>query len=358
MARNSFGSTLAWAVGLILVSGLAAATWAMFADGRAPRPRARVVHPAPERVAPVSEIPDPVAPPPSPIARPEPVVRPPARRPRRPRGRAPLSPVMQAVLSDPQGTEQVLIDVARVRDSAPGRAIYNCLPAHEFGELEELKARSGFDPIEQIERFGFAGNLAALQGDFGDVDFSKIDEGFEREDRDGAAVYTHTNGRRRFAVIDDRYLVLGEFDAVEAALERVRTGETEGAPQLIADVSGRLPLHALFNMLPAHRKVRMPLNQMLAEAGGGLDVRIDVSDAGADVRLSMQGVDPMIREAVAAGVDAMKNGGVAEGTQQKLAPLIDGMQVDQGDDGLTLRTPVTMEFLEGMLGECVHQDRR
>ena len=103
-----------------------------------------------------------------------------------------------------------------------------------------------------------------------------------------------------------------------------------------------------------HRQVRMPLNQMLAETGGNLDVSVDVSDAGADVRLTLGDADPMIREAIAAGLESVKGGGVEESMKDKFADVIDGMEIDRDGENLKIRAPVTMEFLEGMLGECVH----
>lgn len=351
MPRNAVGSTLAWAIGLVLVSGVAAATWAMLADGEVQRPRTRAPAPA-SQAAPLTD----AAPLDDPLAEPAPVARPTtrARPPARPvaRRRAPLSKTMQAVLAEPSAEKYVLIEVAKIRDSAPGQAILNCLPMRDSADLERLRETAGFDPVRQVERFGFADKVAALEGDFSNVDWAKIDDGFVREERDGVEIYS--NGVRRFAVVDRTVMFAGEPEAVDAAIARVRAGETEGAPQVVADASGSIPIQALFHMLPTHHQVRGPLNELLAEHGGNIDMRIDVNDRGADMRFEMDGIDPMIREAVSAGIQAVKNGGVQEGMQEKFAGLIDAIELDPTTDGLKIRAPLTMDFLEAMLGECVH----
>lgn len=353
MRHQSVGSTLGWALALVLISGVAAATWAMLSDGEIERPRQRiaVVSAPPASLATDAPLVDvPVVDPPPPAA----VKRPPPKRPKVSRRRAPLSKTMRAILAEPTAEKHVLIEVAKIRDSAPGQAILNCLPVGDSDELQRLRETSGFDPLTQIDRFGFADKVAAIEGDFSQVDWTAFDNGFEREVRDGLEIYS--NGSRRFVVIDEQVMFAGEPGAIDAAIDRVLSGETEGAPQMVADASGRIPVQALFHMLPMHHKVRMPLSEMLSEVGGNFDMHIDVSDRGADMRFEMDGVDPMIREALAAGIDAVKNGGVEEGMQEKFAGIIDALELDRSAEGLRIRAPLSMESLEGLLGECVHRE--
>jgi hypothetical protein len=286
-----------------------------------------------------------------PVERPKPVRSPAKRR----RGRT-LSPIMQAALAVPDSEEHIVMDVAAVRDSAPGQALLNCLPFRDSQELDRLKKDAGFDPINQVERFGFAGDVAVIEGDFGDVDWLKMNEEFTLDrQEDGIDIYT--NGFRHFAVAEGRHLIAGRPDQLEAALVRIRDGVTEGAPSLNGAVSGRVPLPALFNMLPVNGDVRSSMTELLAEQGGALNLNIDVTDRGAKVNFGLDDVDPMLKEAIKAGVEAVKGGGVPEHQREKLGPLIEAIEVRDGANGINIHTPVTMEFLEHALGDCVHRDR-
>lgn len=282
-----------------------------------------------------------------------PLAIPKAPPPSRPVRRAPksrLSPVMQAALADPNAKKHFLVDVATIRDSAPGRAILNCLPQHEAKDLAELTEKSGFDPLTQVHRVGFADRVAVIEGDFAGVDWMQIDPGFEHERRDGVDVYS--NGHRLFAVIGDGHMLAGDKDGVEAAIARVQAGETQGAPVPQGDANGTLPLVALLEMLPMQPEVRDPLRAMFAENDTDLNVRVDVSDGGADLQFDLDGLDPMLREGVKAGIEAAKGGGLRPDQQDKFAPLVEGIELDDSDGGLRIRAPVSMEFLTGMLGEC------
>lgn len=286
-----------------------------------------------------------------PAKRPKPVRRPAKQR----RGRA-LSPIMQSVLAVPDSNEHIVMDVTAIRDSAPGQALLNCLPMRDSDELQRLKRDAGFDPIRQVDRFGFAGDVAVIEGDFSTVDWLKMDSGFTL-DRQENGIDVYTNGSRHFAVAEGQHLILGRPDEVEAALVRIRDGVTDGAPTLNGAVSGRVPLPALFNMLPVNADVRRSMTELLAEQGGALNLNIDVNDRGAQVNMGLDQVDPMLTEAIKAGIESVKGGGVPAHQREKLAPLVDAIEVEDGDGTLNIRTPVTMAFLEHALGECVHQDR-
>lgn len=332
--------------------GVAAAAWAMWTP---PGPRAgrlpTVVSAPPAAVDSAPSSLAPLPPVERPVARPKPVRR--ARRSPR-RGRT-LSPVMQAALAAPDDTEHIVMDVAAVRDSAMGQAILNCMPQGDSTELTRLKRDAGFDPIQQVQRFGFAGDVAVIEGDFGAVDWLGINDELTLERQaDGVDVYT--NGFREFAVIEGKHLVAGRPEQVKAALQRIEDGVVEGAPTLRGAVSGRVPLSELFTMLPVSSDVRKSMTGLLA-AQGGIDLNIDVNDDGAQFDFALEQVDPMLKEAIKAGVEAVKGGAVHESARETLAPLIDGITVDDSDDALRIRTPVTMAFLEHALGDCVHGDR-
>ena len=276
--------------------------------------------------------------------------KPPPDRPVRRAPKNSLSPVMQAALAAPDAKKHFLVDLATIRDSAPGQAILNCLPKHESNDLAELKEKSGFDPLTQIERVGFADRVAVIEGNFADVDWMKINPEFKHERRDGADIYS--DGHKVFAVVDDGHMLAGEQEGIEAAIARIQAGETQGAPVPQGDANGTLPLRAMVDMLPMQPEVRDPLRAMFAENDASLNVRIDVSDGGADLQFDLDDLDPMLREGVKAGIEAAKGGGLRPDQQDKFAQLVEGIELDDSDGGLRIRAPVTMEFLTGMLGEC------
>ena len=345
MARKS--KDLVGIIAVLVICGLGAVAWAVMASsaeeqrGRLPT----VIASAPQSVAVESDAPLEAL---APIAPPTPIR--PSPRPVRRAPKARLSPIMQAALAAPDVQKHFLVDLAAIRDSAPGQAIINCLPVHESKDLEELKEKSGFDPINQIQRVGFADRVAVIEGDFAGVDWMQINPTFTREQRDGVDVYT--NGSRLFAVIEDGHMLAGETEAVEAAIARVRAGETEGAPIPQGDANGTLPLRALMDMLPMQPEVRDPLRAMFAENDSSLNLRVDVSDRGADLQFNLDDLDPMLREGVKAGIEAAKGGGLRPDQQDNFAQLVEGIEIDDRDGNLRIRAPVTMDFLTGVLGEC------
>lgn len=344
--------TLLGLIALVVISAGAVA-WAVMADDLDAQ-RARL----PAQIA--SSAATPTAAPATPslaapasLARPAPPAPPPLKPVRRaPRSR--LSPVMQAALADPNAEKHFLVDVATMRDSAPGQLILNCLPRHLRAELSELKDKADFDPLSQVEQVGMVDRLAVVEGQFAGVDWAQLNPEFAHEQRDGVDVYSE--GDRLFAVIEGRQLIAGERATVEAALARVQSGETGGAPMPVGDANGTLPLRALASMLPMRPEVRQPLRDMFREGNPLAQVRVDVGDAGAQVQFDLSGLDPMLLEGVKAGVEAAKGGGLQPDHTDTFAELVQGIEVEDGEDGLRIRAPVSMATLSGILGDCGQDD--
>lgn len=283
-----------------------------------------------------------------------PVTRPKSVRTRRSsqRGRT-LSPLMQAVLTMPDHGKHIVMDAAAVRDSALGKAVLNCLLFEGYTELTQLKRDTGFDPIQQVQRLGFTGDMMVLEGDFGAVDWLGISDRIALQ-RQADGVDFYINGFQKFAVIEGKYLIEGEPEQVEAALQRIEDGVVEGAPTLRGAVSGRVPLLMLFDMLPVSSDVRKSMLGLLAR---GIDLKIDINDDGAQFDFALEQVDPRLKEAIKAGVEAVKGGDVDKHFPETLTWLVDGTTIDDSDDALRIRTPVTMAHLDHALGDCMHRDR-
>lgn len=250
----------------------------------------------------------------------------------------------------------VVMEAGAVLASPAGRMLLGCLSPPQAETLRELEARTGFAPLQQIERVAFAESSAGvttllMSGDFSGLELARLGDGATLE-RAGAKGSIATRDSWGVAVWDDRMLIVGEPGGVRDALRRL-DGEVAPAPspldgEMYGEVYGALSGAALSRLLPA------TLGERVRDAAERVLVHVDATD---DLLLvaEVHGERP---EGLAelgralAGALAMGRLQAVRDDDRLLADLLDESRVIPGDGSFQLEVALPLATLEDALGAC------
>jgi hypothetical protein len=250
----------------------------------------------------------------------------------------------------------VVVEAGTVLASPAGRMLLACLSPPQAETLRELEERTGFAPLEQIERVAFAESAAGattvlMSGAFSSLELGRLAEGASLE-RVGAKGSIATRDGWGVAVWDERMLIVGEPAGVRDALGRL-DGEVAPAPSPLdgenyGEMYGAVSGAALSRLLPA------ALGERVRGAAERVLVHVDATD---DVLLvaEVHGENP---DALAelgralAGALAMGRVQAVRDDDRLLADLLDESRVIPGHGSFQLEVALPLATLEDALGAC------
>ena len=250
----------------------------------------------------------------------------------------------------------VVVEAGAVLASPAGRMLLGCLSPPQAETLRELEGRTGFAPLEQIERVAFAESSAGdttllMSGDFSGLELARLTEGASPE-RAGSKGLMATRDSRGVAVWDGRMLIVGEPGSVRDALRRLDGEATPAASpldgEMYGEMYGALSGAALSRLLPA------ALGERVRGAAERVLVHVDATD---DLLLvaEVHGERP---EALAelgralAGALAMGRLQAVREDDRLLADLLDESRVIPGEGSFQLEVALPLSTLEEALGAC------
>jgi hypothetical protein len=250
----------------------------------------------------------------------------------------------------------VVVEAGAVLASPAGRMLLGCLSPPQAEALRELEARTGFAPLEQLERVAFTesstgATTLVMSGDFAGLDLAQLADGASLE-RAGAKALVATRGQQAVAVWDRRMLIVGEPGGVSDALRRL-DGEATAASalpreEMYGEMYGALSGASLSRLLPAM------LGERLRGAAERVLVHVDASDdvlLVAEVHGAQRDALLELRQALA-GALAMGRLRAVRDDDRLLADMLDESRVIPGDDSFQLEVALPLATLEEALGAC------
>jgi hypothetical protein len=265
-------------------------------------------------------------------------------------------------LALPPGDLAVVVEAGTVLASPAGRMLLGCLSPPQAEALHELEARTGFAPLEQLERVALAESAAGettllMSGDFSGLDLARLSDDASLE-HVGSRALVATRDGGAVAVWDARMLLVGAPDGVREALRRL-DGEAAPTPsplsgEMYGEMYGTLSGAALSRLLPAvlGERVRGSAERVLVHVDATDDVLLVAEVHGAH-REALEELGQALAGALAMGrLQAVRD------DDRLLADLLDESRVIPGDGSFQLEMAVPLATLQETLGECARAPAR
>lgn len=270
---------------------------------------------------------------------------------------APARLALRAALAA-EGERRLVVDVAALRSTAPGQAVMRCLTRQAGDELDRMRERSGFQPLEQVDEMAVVDGVAIARGRLADVQWIKLnphDEEIEPEPY-GEKGRLYLRGSRGIATWGDEVLLGdGDREQLTAAIDRIEGRVPVDQVPPLNGTSGLLPAEDIFEVLPVDYEVRQALESYLEDHPTGLGFAVQASDAGVQVTLRFNGDDETVTMLTTA-LEAVKEGGLRPGEREKLAPLVKALELERIEGGLEARLFAPLPLLLEIMGECATEE--
>jgi hypothetical protein len=267
---------------------------------------------------------------------------------------APFDPVHVAL---PASELSIVVEAGVLKDSPVGRMLLACLSPEQSAELRELEERTGFRPLDQLDRIALSGSLEdggpllVADGDFTRFDVKALGPGavIEAVGRSGMLA---TQGERALAVWDRRILVLGTAEGVRAALARLE-GEGELPASSLSDeaygeIYGSLSAQMLSQLLPTElgERLRGAAERVLLHVDATEDLVV-VAEVHGEREQELSDLGMAIAGALSVGrLQAVRE------RDALLAELLDESRVVPGDTSFQLEMALPLATIERQLGAC------
>jgi hypothetical protein len=267
---------------------------------------------------------------------------------------APFDPVHVAL---PASELSIVVEAGVLKDSPVGRMLLACLSPEQSAELRELEQRTGFRPLDQLDRIALSGSLEdggpllVADGDFTRFDVNALGSGavIEAVGRSGMLA---EQGERALAVWDRRILVLGTTEGVRAALARL---EGEGklpasnlSDEAYGEIYGSLSAQMLSQLLPAELggRLRGAAERVLLHVDATEDLVV-VAEVHGEREQELSDLGMAIAGALSVGrLQAVRE------RDALLAELLDESRVVPGDTSFQLEMALPLATIERQLGAC------
>lgn len=270
----------------------------------------------------------------------------------------PLADPVLVALASPDDMAFVL-EAGALKDSPLGRMLLACQSPEALAEIERFEQRSGFRPLEQLERIGMTTHdgqpVMVLSGDF-----SSFDPSFSAP---GQAVTNVGNARvldsegASIAVWKGQMLVIGEPSGVHSAIDRL-----EGASPATASFQSDEAYGEMYGSLSGESLSRLLPEDLRDQLWGAADRVLLHVDATDDLLLvaDVSGRDAAkladLSRAVAGALSLGRLGAVRE-DDQLLADLLDESRVIPSEGSFQLEVALPLSSVERQLGECAKAAR-
>jgi hypothetical protein len=267
-------------------------------------------------------------------------------------------PVLVALPSSAQ-TGAMVLEANALRHSPVGQLLLDCLLARDGGKLlEEIRTRTGVDPLEELDRVAVSDEVVVLSGHFANAKLEEFLGTSGRPHGRRGTVYEPrtpdgvTVPDLAFGAWGEQLLVMaGSEQEVRAVLDRLEGGGTGGHPPMIdeaqafGDIYGVLTTSALRGLVPEQYAGLLSRLEAISDRVG---LHVDASrDVGivADLRSDATGDAVDLGKSVGAALALARLAAQAEG-QSELAELLEFARVVPNEGGFRLELGLPLEVLQ------------
>lgn len=246
---------------------------------------------------------------------------------------------MQRALIQPGGKGAVFVEANAIRHAPLMEKMLRCRQDDSADGLNQMKQEFGIDPLEDVDRVGFDGDVFVASGFFNDIKVpAELGEGTAYGDNGRIWTATDDDGTKvAFGKLGDGMLISGIDEAqVKAAMERASS--TSDVPAELpagfgqGEVYGTVGAAFLASVLGSSGD---PVAQKVAELVTSSTVRMNV-DEDAALSLDMQAVDGKSADELSKAIGGAFAGLRMQAQQsgdQELAWLLEQARVEPGEDG-------------------------
>lgn len=263
-------------------------------------------------------------------------------RPPTPEKRATLD-AMQRALLKPGGKGALFVEANAIRHAPLMEKMLRCRQGDSADGLSQMKEELGIDPLQDVDRVGFDGDVFIASGFFTDLKLPpELGEGTAYGGSGRIWTASDDDGQKiSFGKIGDTMLVSGSDEAqVKAAMERASStnaAATDAASELPpgfgqGEVYGTIGAAFLGSMLGDSDN---PVVRRVAELVTSSTVRMNV-DEDAALSLDMQAVDDKSAQELSKAIGGAFAGLRVQALQsgeQELASLLEQARVVPGENG-------------------------
>jgi hypothetical protein len=248
----------------------------------------------------------------------------------------------------------IVLEAGALKDSPIGRMLLACQSPSAMAELEHFEQRTGFRPLEQLERIGITSGggkpVVVLSGDF-----SSFDPSLGATD---TPVTTIGNARvlereeMSVAIWKGQLALFGDSNAVHEALARLEGEGPAPAPfpadEAYGEMYGSLSAASLSRLLPEE------LRERVAGAADRVLLHVDARDdllLVADVRGPNDKALADLAQTAAGALSLGRLQAVRE-DDRLLVDLLDESRVIPSQGSFQLEVALPLATVERQLGEC------
>lgn len=267
-----------------------------------------------------------------------------------------LDPLLAALRRKP-GESAVVFEANALRHSPIGELAVDCF--FQGKDLDQLRGELGFDPLEDVDRVAFAGEVVLVSGHFGGVDWSHLapDARFRPVGEKGRLLDRREVGRDgAFALWNDELLLAAPSEgALLEAIDRLE-GRAQVEPAIdegstYGELYGVIGAAQLAKLLPPEQKA---LAARLEAAAQRIELHVDASG---DVAISadVEGPDTQavgdLGRSLGAALAVARLQAKATG-EDDLVELLDLARIQPRDGRFSLELALPLSLLEKHLGGC------
>jgi hypothetical protein len=260
----------------------------------------------------------------------------------------------------PPSRVQVVVEAGVLRDSPLGRRLLACLSPAQSEGLREVEERTGFRPLQQLERIAIAGgandgqSLIIAEGDFRGVDIMPLAPNADAMEALGERALLAEHGDQTLGFWDERLLLIGDAPSVRDALARLSGGvpATTLSSEAYGEIYGTLSSEMLSQLLPDE------LGERLRGAADRVLLHVDATDdvlLVAEVHGQREEELADLGTAIAGALSVARLQAVRE-NDALLADLLDESRVIPGGKSFQLEMALPLATIERHLGECAGVD--
>ncbi len=272
-----------------------------------------------------------------------------------PKPARPRDPLL-AAFPGGEGGVAVVGELNSLRHSPAGEMLLSCLGERGWDEIEKFQNEIGINPLEDLDRFGLAGETAYLTGDFEGVDWERLMKG-SSPIHWGEQGEVYERNHETIGVWNDEMVIFGKTrEEVTDALDRLEGRKEAGSAtlseqQTYGDIYGVVGAEAIVRLLKNDQdeiseKIREVAEQVTFHVDASSDVAMVLELEGSDA----QAVDDLARSL--AGAISAARIGAQEQDEEALADLLDYARVMPRGDRFTLELALPESFLAEHLGSC------